>query len=34
MSPEEQREIDAACQEELKTLNSDFPYTEFCDLAK
>lgn len=34
LSLAEQREIDAACQAELKELNSDLPYTEFCDLAK
>jgi hypothetical protein len=34
LSPVEQREIDTAFQTELRQLNSDFPYEEFCDIAK
>jgi hypothetical protein len=34
LSPEQQRRIDAYCISELKRLRSDFPYEEFCELAK
>lgn len=33
LSPEQMRQIDAYCIEELKRLGSDLPYTEFCDFA-
>lgn len=34
LSPAQQRELDAYFIAELKRLGSDFPYAEFCDLAK
>jgi len=34
MSPEQQRQMDAHCMAELKRLNCDLPYEEFCDLAR
>ena len=34
LSPERQRQIDQHFMAELKRLGSDFPYEEFCDLAK
>jgi len=34
LTPERQRQIDAYFMAELKRLGSDFPYSEFCDLAK
>jgi aryl sulfotransferase len=34
MSREQQRQMDAHFIEELKRLNCDFPYEEFCDLAR
>ena len=34
LSPERQRRIDAHFMDELKRLGSDFPYSEFCDIAK
>jgi hypothetical protein len=33
LTPAQQHEIDIHCQKELRELGSDFPYTEFCDLA-
>jgi len=33
LTPAQQHEIDVHCQKELRELGSDFPYTEFCDLA-
>jgi hypothetical protein len=33
LSPERQRLVDQHFIAELKALGSDFPYTEFCDLA-
>jgi hypothetical protein len=33
LSPERQRLIDQHFMAELKQLGSDFPYTEFCNLA-
>ena len=33
LTPAQQRAIDDHCQAELRALGSDFPYTEFCDLA-
>ena len=34
LSPERQREIDAYFMAELKRLGSDFPYEQFCDVAR
>jgi len=34
LNPERQREMDAHFQQELRTLGSDFPYADFCDLAQ
>jgi len=34
LSPERQRQIDAHFIAELKNLGSDFPYEQFCDLAR
>jgi hypothetical protein len=34
LSPEQQRQMDAHFMAELKRLNCDFPYEEFCDLAR
>ena len=34
LSPERQRQIDQHFMAELERLGSDFPYQEFCDLAK
>jgi hypothetical protein len=34
LTPSRQREIDAYCQAELRALGSDFPYEEFCDVAR
>ena len=34
LSPERQRKVDAYFIAELKRLGSDFPYAEFCDVAK
>ncbi len=34
LTPERQREIDTRFMAELKQLGSDFPYEEFCDLAR
>jgi hypothetical protein len=33
LTPAQQHEIDVHCQTELRELGSDFPYSEFCDLA-
>jgi hypothetical protein len=33
ITPDQQREIDAHCQAELRALGSDLPYDEFCDVA-
>jgi hypothetical protein len=34
LSPEQQRQIDQHFMAELKRLGSDFPYEEFCTLAR
>jgi hypothetical protein len=33
LSPDRQRQLDAYCMAELKRLDSDFPYEEFCDVT-
>jgi aryl sulfotransferase len=34
LTPEQQRKMDAYFMAELKRLGSDFPYDQFCDIAK
>jgi hypothetical protein len=34
LSPERQRQIDQYFMAEIRRLGSDFPYEEFCDLAR
>jgi len=34
LGPERQRQIDQHFMAELRSLGSDFPYEEFCELAK
>jgi hypothetical protein len=34
LSPEQQRQVDEYFMAELRRLGSDFPYQEFCDVAR